>query len=88
MSDPMEKGFHLKKEVSYGHLLSTITLIIGGLAFAANLDKRVSVLENERQQQEKRDARQDAEAIRFQGDIRQSLRNLDIKMDRVLERRN
>ncbi|TVO75126.1 hypothetical protein [Sedimenticola selenatireducens] len=46
-SGPERRGnpWHLKREISVGHLLTTISMLLAAFWFFAGLDKRVTVLE-------------------------------------------
>jgi len=46
-SGPERRGnpWHLKREISVGHLLTTISMLLAAFWFFAGLDKRVAVLE-------------------------------------------
>ena len=46
MTEHSNKHWHIKKEFSYGHLLTTISMAFVVLVFGFGLDKRVAILES------------------------------------------
>lgn len=81
------RRWHLKKEISIGDLLAI--LLAAGALFGAysTLDQRIGKLEQLAGFQKQIDVRQDEEALRYQQRIDESLREINRKLDRIIERR-
>lgn len=80
-------GWHLKKEIQVGHLISTIVIGLGAFTYVADIRKDVEILKVERAAQRDRDDRQDkatAEAFML---MRRQLDKMDLKLDRLMEDR-
>ena len=77
--DRRDGQWHVKKEVNIGHMLTTLTILVTALWYAFQLDKRVTVLETQQHAQ--------AEVITKMGHrIEGQLRDLNSKLDRIIER--
>ena len=87
ISDRREhKHWHLEKSVSISHLISTILIIISVITFASKMDTRVTVLEQIVTVQHTIDDKQDQERIRIADELKENLRNINNKLDRLIER--
>jgi hypothetical protein len=80
-------GWTFKKEVSIGDLVAIGAAVIGVILAYATLDKRLNMVEHAVTVQKERDSAQDQESIRYQARIEESLRALNNKLDRLIERR-
>ena len=40
-----KQGWHVKKEVSYGHILMTISIILSGFVWALSVETRLTTVE-------------------------------------------
>ena len=81
------EGWHLKKEIQFGHIITTLTVAVAAMFYFSKIEQRIALVEQQMTQQRERDDRQDkavAEAVTL---LRQQLENMDKKLDRVLERR-
>ncbi len=81
------EGWHLKKEIQFGHIITTLTVAVAAMFYFSKIEQRIALVEQQMTQQRDRDDRQDkavAEAVNL---LRQQLENMDKKLDRVLERR-
>lgn len=86
-STEVTSGWHLKKEIQVGHLISTIVIGLGAFTYVADIRKDVEILKVERAAQRDRDDRQDkatAEAFML---MRRQLDKMDLKLDRLMEDR-
>jgi hypothetical protein len=84
-SDEEPVGWHLKKEIQLGHLITTFTVALAALFYVQKLEQRIALIEQQVVIQRDRDDRQDkamAEAFLL---LRQQLEKMDGKMDRTLE---
>lgn len=86
MSDEINQGheddvdnrrkWHVDKRINIGHLLTTATLAIGVFVWANKMDSRITVLE----------VQQTNQSI-ISVEIKQQLKYMDTKLDRLIERR-
>lgn len=90
-------GWHVSKTVNIGHLVTTGVAIIGGFAYLHTQVSRIDVLEIQQQQindrivrvleqQERYDGIQDNSLLEFRGEMREAVRDITIKLDRLIER--
>jgi|GEM_PF-2264092 len=70
-----------------GHLLTLISLIVSGVAMWQAMDKRVLVLEEARAAQRVIDTRQDNEIVENKKTVREDLKEINNKLDRLIERK-
>ena len=84
--DMTDKRWVLKKEVSIGDIIAFTAAALAVIFAYTTLDTRVRLLENHAMVQKDRDKSQDEEAIRYQARIEESLRVLNSKIDRLIER--
>ncbi len=68
-------GWHLRKEVSLSHLLTTVIVIAAIMKFGYDMDKRVTVLEANQ-----------SHSTRSITEIKETVRRVDSKIDRLIER--
>jgi len=78
-------GWHLKKEVQVGHLISSVGMFVGALLYVGEIKKDVEVLKVQAIKQEKLDDRQDREARDTAALLREQLKAIDGKLDRLIE---
>lgn len=85
----MEK-WKFDRTISVTHLFTTMSAISAALFFAANINTRVTVLEQAIAQhvvaQHAVDARQDRNMQELQNQLRDDYRQINAKLDRVIER--
>lgn len=85
--DPSDRRhWHLDKSVSVGHLLTTITLAGAVFLWAMKMETRISLLEQSAVRQVEVDQRQDKEADSRSISMRDDLRSINAKLDRIIER--
>ena len=93
---PPDNGWHFKREVQVGHLITTLTIAASCLVYVlrseqaiaarfAHQEQRIALLEKEYLNQRERDQRQDEAAAADRMLVRESLRELNVKLDRLLE---
>ena len=73
-----DNKFHIEKSISVGHIITTLVLLIGGIQYLSNFDKRIAAAEQDiefLQQQRIEDARR----------IEKRLDRIDEKLDRILQ---
>lgn len=92
----MKQDWHLDKGISISHLLTTIGLVVGAVWAFADLSTRLAVLENQFTQINQRviailegqrltDSAQDIELQQFRVEMRQDVRDIQQKLDRLIE---
>lgn len=84
-------GWHLKREVQLGHIITTCTVLFSVIWYAGELEQRIALVEQSQMQvtlaQKERDDRQDKLASDALAMLRQQLDRLEQKLDRVIEGR-
>lgn len=82
----MREGWTLKKEISVGDLVAICMAICAALAAYFAIDKRVAILERDGLVQMKIDTRQDDDLNRMKSDVKDELRTMNEKLDKLLYR--
>lgn len=87
-------GWHLKKEISLGHLITTATIAMAGVSYVIANEKnhsthaaRLDALQSIVIELKGSDLRQDAKLDAAIGRIESQIQRVDDKLDRVLSRR-
>lgn len=78
------EGWHLKKEIQFGHIVTTLTVAISALFYITKLEQRIALMEQQIVMQHDRDARQDSATAEAMDLIRRQLEKMDGKLDRAL----
>ena len=42
-----DNKFHIEKSISVGHIITTLVLLIGGIQYLSNFDKRIAAAEQD-----------------------------------------
>lgn len=83
-------GWHLKREIQLGHLITTLTVIISVAVYVQRIDQRLAIVEARQidavREQRERDERQDKLAAEAFSLVRSQLNRIDEKLDRLMER--
>jgi Tfp pilus assembly protein PilO len=93
----MEEQWHLSKQVSLTHILTTLTLLIAAFWYISDTDNRISLVEQEQQYVRSNFSRiEEAQRVRevaFSSQIAQlreennsNFERLDKKLDKIIER--
>lgn len=82
-----DEGWHLKKEIQFGHIVTTLTVAVAALFYFTKLEQRIALVEQQIIAQHDRDERQDKAASEALVLIRHQLEKMDGKLDRALERK-
>lgn len=89
MSDKVEseaeKRWHIDKTINLAHVLTTMGLIAALFAWGGNVDKRIALLEDNRIVQKAIDMQQDEQARAAVLLLREELRDVGRKLDRLSE---
>ena len=85
--EKLDTGWHLKKEIQFGHLIATVTVAASAMFYVAKMEQRIALVEQQIIQQHDRDDRQDKATSEAFTLVRQQLEKMDAKLDRALDRR-
>lgn len=80
-----ETGWHLKKEIQLGHVLTTLALAVAMYGYIATMEKRITLLESQAAAQTAIDGRQDIEKQQAYEALFRQLTRLEDKLDRLIE---
>ena len=83
---PQHNKITFDKSINLGHVLTFVGFIIAGFGAWATLDKRLTVIEENRTFQKQTDSNQDQRANEYQAALRESLGRLDRSLERVADR--
>jgi hypothetical protein len=74
--------WHLKKEVSVGHIISTVTFLIGMIAWGVNVEKTQSVHTSDIRNLEQRMNRSDGQVADALKEIKTALNRIEDRLNR------
>lgn len=83
-----QKRIRFDGTINLGHVLTFVGFIATGAGMWMAMDKRVAVLEEVRVTQRMIDNRQDTELAESKRTVREDLKEISNKLDRLIERRN
>lgn len=83
---PTENRIKFDKTVNLGHLLTMGVFLIAALTQWNIIDKRVTVLEHSTSTQRERDANQDAITKEKAQEVKESLKDLKLSVDRLSDK--
>lgn len=78
------EGWHIRKEIQLGHLLTTLTIVVSVILYISVLERRISLIELTVLNQKETDTRQDRQMENQVQMIQRSLEKLDTKLDKNL----
>lgn len=84
--DSNKRAWHLERTVSLGHIITTLTVAVTAVAGWKDMDKRVALIELATVQQRETDRQQDTHSKEALDALRSDLRDISIKLDRLIER--
>ncbi len=84
---PLDKKIRFDATINLGHVLTFFGFIATGLGMWQAMDKRVVVLEESRVVQAATDRRQGAELSDNKKTVREDLKEISAKLDRLIERK-
>ena len=70
-----QQGWHLKKEIQLGHLITTLTVAISAIVYVNKIEQRVAVVESQMLYQK------ETSSV-----LRSQLDRINDKLDRLIER--
>lgn len=82
MNEPITKGWHLRKEVSVGHMLTTVVVVAGLFTYLSSIENRVSVNEQRIDNINSRMDRSDRRLERDMGEIKSALNRIEDRLNR------
>jgi len=85
--DSERRGWHLEKNVSIGHIITTFSVAVSMLIWATTVEKRVSLLEATTPVLMRADDRQEESRRELVNALREDLRVINAKLDRLSERK-
>ena len=81
------RNWHLEKTVSVSHLISTAAAIVALVTLGGQFNTRISLVEQSLVAQRLIDSKQDADVEEFKKELKQSVRDINTKLDHLLERK-
>lgn len=79
-------GWHMKKEIQLGHIITTLTLAISAVWWVGKLEQRVAIAEARESVLREKQVEQDRNLRELAATIRQDIGALGAKIDRLIER--
>ncbi len=74
--------WRLDRKISLGHLITSLTVVVGLVLWGAELESRVAVAESSAPRQRLTDQRQDEDLLRLRQEIKEELTRINSKLDR------
>lgn len=78
-------GWHLRKEINLGHMLTTVALLAGLAATWSQLNVRISLMEDRIARQAEVDARQDVHSREAFARVDTRLTAIDEKLEKLVQ---
>ena len=83
---PPPNAWHVKREIQLGHIITTLTIAVSVVIYVGRQDQRIALIEQQLSHQLERDQRQDADASNALRLVRDDIKMLGEKLDRLYER--
>lgn len=80
-------AWHLDKKVNVSHIIATLMLAGAIFAWGSKMEQRVAIVEATAQRQAQVDQSQDQEFRRYVVEMREDIRELSRKIDKLIETR-
>jgi hypothetical protein len=80
-------AWHLDKKVNISHIIATLTLAGAIFAWGSKIEQRVALMEAASHRQSQVDQAQDQEFRRYVVEMREDIRDLSRKIDKLIEAR-
>lgn len=84
--EPDRRQWHLDKTVSISHLITTVSLVVTAIWWAATLDKRMAILEAAQAYQVQRNDQIEHAMREMASQNRDDIKAINAKLDRIMER--
>jgi hypothetical protein len=78
--------WHVKREIQLGHIITTLTIAVSVVVYVGKQDQRIALIEQQLHHQSERDQRQDVDASNALKLVRDDIRGLGDKLDRLYEK--
>ena len=85
--EPIDTAWHLDKKVNLSHSVATLMLAAAIFTWGSKIEQRVALVEASAQRQEQVDVAQNAESQRYAAEMRDDIRELSRKIDKLIETR-
>lgn len=88
MADDSRERWHLDKRVQISHIVTTVVVAVGAVLYIGDIKRDVEVLKAQYQSQRDRDSQQDrafADSVQL---LREDLKAVNAKLDRLIESRS
>ncbi len=82
-----ERGFHLEKSISVGHILTTLSLIISAIMWTTSIEKKLATQDAQIVSLQETDRIMRQEAYNAKTEIIIQLKSINEKLDRSIENR-
>lgn len=82
-----EASWHLDKKVNISHILATLTLAAAIFTWGSKIEQRVALVESSTARQAQVDQAQDREFRRYVVEMREDVREMSRKIDKLIESR-
>lgn len=82
-----DSAWHLDKKVNVSHIIATLMLAGAIFAWGSKMEQRVAIVEATAQRQAQVDQSQDQEFRRYVVEMREDIRELSRKIDKLIETR-
>ncbi len=81
-----QRDWHLDKKIGLAHIFSTIAAIGSLIILGSQFNTRLSIVEQMMTVQKSVEARQEADAAEFKREMHDAVKNINDKLDRLIER--
>ena len=82
-----EASWHLDKKVNISHILATLTLAAAIFTWGSKIEQRVALVESSTARQAQVDQAQDQEFRRYVVEMREDVREMSRKIEKLIESR-
>jgi hypothetical protein len=82
-----ERGWHFRKEIQVGHLLTTLVIAISVAGYVSAIERRLAMVEQDQKVLHETDELQRNQHIESERLMRVQLDKIDSKLDRMIESR-
>lgn len=84
---PDDSAWHLDKKVNVSHILATLTLASAIFMWGSKIEQRIALVEASAVRQQAIDQAQDQEFRRYVVEMREDVREMSRKIDKLIEAR-
>lgn len=80
-----ENHWHIRKEITWGHIVTTAMLVISAVMAWGNLNSEIAIIKVKQEAQMERDKRQDEELDDSKKETKEKLEKIDEKVQKILD---